>query len=239
MKFFWIPFLIALAVAIALFLVAGPFLILGTMAGFVAALGALAGASACVKAYRDPRVEVDSRGELTRSNVAFAAAAACLILVAYVMLALTGLSRTREYAKAAVSAANLRGVGMAMKLYTEEFGDYPSSPEDLVRAGRATGGEFQALQDPRAPGGPPPGAPLYSSYILQPGSGEWVSDSRLILAYERFPWTLAKPRLFATHGRFVLFGNGHVRCLDNRVFEAARRADAVRRKELDWPPPVD
>jgi len=237
-KFFWIPFLIALALAIGLFLVGGPFLFWGTPAGFIAALVTLAGALACVKAYRDPDVETDSRNELTRSNVTFATVAAGLILFAYAMLAPTVLVRAREYSKTEVSVCNLGAVGAAMKLYADDTGDYPSSPGDLVRAGHATGAEFQSLQDPRAPGGPPPGGPIYSSFVLQPGSGKWNPDSRLILAYERFPWTITELRLFAAHGRLVLFGDGKVRRLDDWEFEAARQADSDLRKELAWRPPA-
>ncbi|HUU94746.1 MAG TPA: hypothetical protein VM487_03330 [Phycisphaerae bacterium] len=239
MKFFWIPFLIALAVAIALFLVEGPFVCFGTFAGFIAALMTLAGALACIKAYRNPDVEADSRGELTRSNVGFAAAAAGLILIGYIMLALTALGRTREFSKTAVSAANLRGVGQAMELYTVDFGDYPPSPVELVAAGHSTWAEFCAFLDPDIPDDRPLEVAQYSSFVLRPGAGEWKADPKLLLAYERSPRTPVELRVIPRRGRWVLFGDGNVRTLDDGEFEAARQVDAARRKELDWPPPVD
>lgn len=171
---------------------------------------------------------------------ALAVAGSTIALLACIPLSLASLSRTREYAKSAVTVSNLRGIGQGMQVYSEKFGEYPRVPDDLVREEFATWGQFISVGDPDVPYPPAGGRdPEYSSFEFRPGAGAWRRDSDIILAFERQAWTPKEWRLFPPYGRCVLFGDGDVRVLDDREFAEARRRDAARRAQLGWPAPPD
>lgn len=238
MRYFYIPALISLAIAAAVLVGKDAVVMFGTMAGFVAALITLAGALTVAKVRRDPEAAAEDNVRITRWQVTIAILGAAVIILGYVGLAMAALSRTREYAKSPISASNLRGIGIAMKMYVNQHLDYPPTACELVAAGETDWGQFQAMGDPDVPHSGLEDEAEYSSYVYQPGRGDWQDDRRLILAYERGAWTPLELRMAPRYGRFVLFADGRVDGLDDEAFREARHDDAEAREKLRWPVPV-
>lgn len=104
---------------------------------------------------------------------------------------LPSLARAREISKRAVSAANLRGIGQAIKIYANDNADkYPPALTALIEDGSIT---EKQLISPRQPSG-------VTSYVYITGQSE-NSDPRNVLAYER---------LEGQEGTNLLFCDGHV-----------------------------
>ncbi len=74
----------------------------------------------------------------------------------------------------------------------------------------------------------------HSSYLYRPGQGKTVSESNVIIAYEREAFAICEPRVFARKGRLVLFADGRVEHLKAAEFDEALREDEQRRHELGW-----
>jgi hypothetical protein len=147
------------------------------------------------------------------------------------LLSLGALSRTREVAKAAVSAANLRGIGRALAVYANDRGEWPAALDDLVAAGDVSPQMLVTIHD--ALGRPiAPGPPYYSSFAYRGGGTSTSQDPTVILAFERAPMTVMDARLWPKRGRLVLFGDGRVATLDEPAFQAALTKDEERRREL-------
>ena len=105
---------------------------------------------------------------------------------------LPSLSRSREVAKRAVSASNLRGIGQACFVYANDNQDkFPESFDVLLRDGFIT---RKMLQSPRNPDDEE------ISYVLVVGQTMNV-DTRNVLAYER---------PIDQEGTNVLFADAHV-----------------------------
>jgi hypothetical protein len=152
---------------------------------------------------------------------------------------MVSLSRSRVYAKSAVTSANLRGIGYGLQIYVQDCGAYPDSLRELVAKGLLAWDQVQSVCDPDVRYDVPADEAEYSSFVYQAGGGAWRADPRLILAYERGPWTPVELRLLPEHGRCVLFGDGRVERLDDEAFETAKRGDATARRELGWPTQSD
>lgn len=234
----WIAFVLSLAAAAYTCVAPGPAILLGPVIGLPSALFALDSAYAAWKqrrAHRDRAVPVAHTASV---RGAAQLAAALALVLAHLLLGLGVLGTFREVAKSAVSASNLRGIWMGMKMYYSPNGDYAGSLAGLVTADLCSPGHLLALHDPdRYEAGP--GEPLYSSYVYQPGAGACSEDARLILAFERAPWTRGELRLFCERGRFVLFADGNVRWLRPGDFASARRTDRAARAGLGWPPAAE
>lgn len=167
-----------------------------------------------------------------------AIAGSIMALLACVSLSLSVLSRLREYATSAITVSNLRGIGYGTQLYAEKFGGYPRVPDDLVREGFSTWGQFYSVGDADVPYPAVGGRdPEYSSFTFCPGAGPWQREPDITLAFERQAWTPQECRMFPAYGRCVLFGDGNVRVLNDDELATARRRDAARRAELGWPTP--
>lgn len=124
-------------------------------------------------------------------------------------IALPSLARAREIAKRAVSASNLRQVGMACHSHASDHNNrFPATLDELVQGGVLTA---EALRSPRDAGPGP-------SYVYIAGQTE-ASDPRNVLAYER---------IVGDEGTNVLFLDGHVEFMKLPAFEAALRATAER-----------
>jgi prepilin-type processing-associated H-X9-DG protein len=120
---------------------------------------------------------------------------------------LPSLARAREMAKRAVSAANLRAIGMAAHMYADEkAGKFPASLDELSKDGPGSLNE-QSLRSPRDPN------PVGSSYVYIAGQTS-ESDARNVLAYER---------LVDKEGTNVLFVDGHVEWMKQPAFARAVR----------------
>ena len=227
--------LIAATVSVA----SGPVVMLGIPLGWVAAIFTLAAWLACLKVYRNPEARARSDTRISRAQICLGSVASAIAIIGCVDLAQVTLSRAREVAKAPVSASNLRGIGMGLKLYSADHNDYPPSFEELVTSGHLTWGQFWAMGDPEVPHDIPEEQARYSSFVYQPGAGTWRPDAEVILAYERGAWTPLALRVFLRYGRYVLFGDGRVTLLDDEAFNVARQRDVQKRAELGWPPPAN
>ncbi|QOJ14741.1 MAG: hypothetical protein HRU75_08850 [Planctomycetia bacterium] len=86
-------------------------------------------------------------------------------------------SQARESARTAVSASNLRMIGMACHIYANEHQEkFPPDFDALVADGRLAREQLVSPRDPR-------GSPDRSSYVYVPGQSA-ASDPRNVLAYE-------------------------------------------------------
>ncbi|MBU0641468.1 MAG: hypothetical protein KKB50_21620 [Planctomycetes bacterium] len=206
---------------------------LGTAAGFIAAIVTLAGGLSCLRVSRI-RAELGSAERMSRRRAWAIMAVSGALMLSYTLLALTTLACAREYAKSSITRANLRGTGMSLLAYNQESHDYPPSLAALVESGRAVWCQFHAAFDPEAARSTSRGDTGYSSFHYQPGAGEWNPDPKLVLAYERSPSTPVELRIFQRYGRCVLFGDGTVRVLDDAAFHEARRTDAAQRTQIGW-----
>ena len=162
--------------------------------------------------------------------------AAITLLFAQVVLGMAALGAVREAAMSAVPRANLRGIGQALALYHRDTCAYAASlhdlllfdllsPKSLFNPYDHEAHELRVLEQG------------YSSFVYQPGQGDWRSDPQLILAYDRALFSSAQVRLLRPHGRHVLFADGAARWLAPADFERHKDADRALRKRIGWPAP--
>lgn len=210
----------------------------GTIWSCVAApLASLGGAAAIAVAWRLRPVGGVSRFDLER---ALLVARAWLIalgvgsLIGGMLLVLVSLSLARQIAKSPVSWANLRGIGMAIEAYCQDRGSYPPTLHHLIEEGIVTPWQCYAPVDPV---GEADVLDLgYSSYVYQPGIGQWNAQADVILAYERLPWSvLSTSGTSPVRAYAVLFGDGDVRPLQIQDMQQAVLRDRGKRLELGWP----
>ncbi len=111
------------------------------------------------------------------------------------------LSRARELAKRAVSASNLRGIGIAVQIYAHDHdGQFPPDFDALIDGGMITPG---MLISPRHGGD--------VSYVYVKGQKEG-DNPRNVLAYEK---------VIGDEGTNVLLLDGHVEWMDVESFARA------------------
>lgn len=133
------------------------------------------------------------------ANAGLVAVAVVALLVS---ILLPSLSRARELAKRAVSASNLRGIGMGMHIYANDHaGKFPENLEVLIDEGMIT---RPTLNSPRDREGK-------VSYVYISGQSE-KDDPRNIVAYER---------IIGDEGTNVLFVDGHVEWMSLDRFKQA------------------
>lgn len=231
---FWIPLLLSVAIAAFVCLGQGTIIIFATAGGFLAAFVTLVGSWNCFRASRQRQSGETPGIAVTRRQSHAMLSTGLLVLAGYALLSLAVLGRTRAYAKSAVTAANLRGIGQGLRLYHEDYGDYPPSHYDLIAVNLSTPRQFLSVYDPDVRWESMNSETPYSSFEYQPGDGIWCDESRVVLAFERGPWTPGELRLFPTRGRLVLFADMVVRWLDAPAFDDALRDDTERRRELGW-----
>ena len=128
-------------------------------------------------------------------------------------LAIPTISRPRADAKRAVSMSNLRGIGIACRIYANDHNeDYPESLDTLLEEGMIT---TTTLQSPYAPG-------RTGSYVYI--AGQRVSaDPRNVVVYE-----LVENEDAAT----VLFADGHAEFQRMHEFKQALR-DTYKRLDRE------
>jgi hypothetical protein len=161
----------------------------------------------------------------------------CLgLLLGSTYLNMQAFATMRVVSKSTMSAASLWGIGASVEGYAYSHATYPPSLEAMVDDSQISPKSLIAPFDPDAPYDVPAGKLIYSSYVYTPGTGKPVADPDLVIAYERGPFTICEPRLFAPKERWVLFGNGQVRHLTDAEFAEAMGKDKKRRQELGWPP---
>ena len=145
------------------------------------------------------------------ANAGYIGVAVAALLVS---ILLPSLSRARELAKRAVSASNLRSIGMAAHIYANEHNDeFPESLEVLAEQGMIT---RETLVSPRTIGDG-------VSYVYF-GGQKTTSDPRNVLAYES---------VIGEEGTNVLFVDGHVEWLRPAQFEQVLRESYERRERSE------
>jgi hypothetical protein len=162
--------------------------------------------------------------------------AAIALLIVQIALGMAALGAARGAALSAIPQANLRGIGQALARYHRETGAYATSLHDLMAldlcSPRSLFNPFDFEADEarvRDQG--------YSSFVYQPGRGDWRPDPQVVLAYDRAPFSSAQFRLLRESGRHVLFADGEARWLTTTDFERQRSIDRTRRQEIGWPEP--
>jgi len=124
---------------------------------------------------------------------------------------LPSLAKARQTAKSAVSASNLRGIGVACMIYANDHdGQFPDSFDALLDSGMITEKMLQSPSDYPDPG---------VSYIYIAGQNE-SGDPRNVVAYERL-----YDGLEATN---VLFADTHVEQMSIEQFKQALRSTYTR-----------
>ncbi len=133
---------------------------------------------------------------------------------------LPSLARSRELAKRAVSASNLRGIGQACHVWAADHNDsFPATLEQLLETGLVTQKMLRSPRDPRADGD-------LVSYVLVTGQTA-RADVQNVLAYER---------LVDNEGTNILSVDGHVEWMKPDAFKAAVRETYQRLgRESDLP----
>jgi hypothetical protein len=158
-----------------------------------------------------------------------------MLLIGCTLLNMVALGSIRAASKATISAANLAGIGYAVKEYSERHSVYPLSLDSVIKEDGMSPKCFINPFDPEAPNYYPHARLLYSSYIYNPGIGKYVVDPEVIIAHEREAFDVCEPYIFAPKERWVLFGDLKVRHLTDAEFAEAMRNDEQRRQELGWP----
>jgi prepilin-type processing-associated H-X9-DG protein len=136
---------------------------------------------------------------------------------------LPSLARAREVAKRAISASNLKGIGMAALVFAADHGDkFPGTLAQLVESGAITPMMLLSPRDAQATL-----TRAYSSYEYIAGQTT-SSDARNVLAYER---------PLDDEGTNVLFVDTHVEWMKPDAFKAAVRETYQRLgRESELPP---
>lgn len=112
---------------------------------------------------------------------------------------LPSLSRARELAKRAVSAANLRAIGMACHIYANDREDeFPDDLQALIEPGYLT---HEQLESPRQPGD--------KAYVYIAGHGFEKSRPTDVVAFEK---------VITHEGTNVLLFDGHVEWMELDAF---------------------
>jgi hypothetical protein len=228
------PWLVAMSVSVA----AGVFasLTIQTLCGLSAILGWLTAALALLLALIILCADVD-RARRARSSagllsICLIAAATMSVFVAQCVLADHLLRIVRATAKAEVARANLRGIGQAMRAYSQEYGELPPNFGMLIQQGSISERQLLVVNDPDWSTNQAQGTTAFR-YI--PGAGAWPDDAALIIAYEQPCENPLHVCLKPKKGRCVLFGDGRVELLTQGRFEQAWQGDRLRREELGWP----
>ncbi len=144
--------------------------------------------------------------------------ASILLVIPMIMMAsilLPSLARARELSKRAVCAANLRGIGQAMRVYANDFNEeYPPNFKTLLKSGIVTKKMFVCPSSTVDVIGV--GKDLEACYAYIKGQGEWNNPSN-VLVYE-------KADHHGGEGGNVLFCNGTVEFIKpySRIEELAR-----------------
>lgn len=235
MKYVWIPVLLSLSWIAVMFMASGMIVFFGIFVCWLAAILTLAGCLACLKAYRHPEILAESNVRITAGQLRLGLSVAIPVMLGCAGVAMHALSRAREAAKAPITSSNLRGIGQGLRIYSEKYGEYPADLDALVRADICSEGVFWSFGDPRDVVFSTETGFEYASFIYQPQLGSWINDPKIIVAYEREPWTPIGMRLIPVYGRSVLFADGHVQLFDIAAFDAACREDAARRRNPTSP----
>jgi prepilin-type processing-associated H-X9-DG protein len=136
-------------------------------------------------------------GQVGSANAALVGVAVAALAVS---ILLPSLSRARQLAKRAVSAANLRGIGQGCHIYANDHQNkFPDSLDELVDGGMIP---RETLNSPRDHEGA-------ESYVYISGQTA-SSDVRNILAYER---------IFDDEGTNALHVDGHVEWMSIERFK--------------------
>jgi prepilin-type processing-associated H-X9-DG protein len=159
------------------------------------------------------------------ANAGLVAVAVVALLVS---ILLPSLSRARELAKRAVSASNLRGVGIGCQIYANDHaGRFPDRLEALIENGMITREMLVSPRDPEVTITPENREALTELGYLKPDvqpadkwSGSYVyiagqsekDDPRNVVAYEK---------IISDEGTNVLFLDGHVEWMKLDGFKQA------------------
>ena len=121
-----------------------------------------------------------------------------------ISILLPSLTRARELAKRAVSAANLAGIGIGLHIWANDHeGEFPETLDDLIEEGITTHKQLNSPRDPRGEAA--------VSYVYIGGQAD-SADLRNILAYER---------VTGAEGTSVLFLDAHVEWMKLDAFKRA------------------
>jgi len=145
------------------------------------------------------------------------AVAAVAVVALAVSILLPSLTRARELAKRAVSAANLRGIGVGMHIYANDHQErFPESLHELIEVGHIT---HEMLTSPRD-------REDAMSYVYITGQSA-VNDVRNVVVYER---------IIGDEGTNVLFLDAHVEWMKLNEFKRALQATYERLGRADEMP---
>jgi len=158
-----------------------------------------------------------------------------VLLVAGILTTMSALSVVRERVKTAVSRANLRGVGVAIRESAADHGEYPPALATLVEHDYASSRRMLSRYEPDLDAATHDSG--YSSFAYVPGRGAFQPEPEVILAYERVA-SGARPvgrALWTIPVHAILFGDGESVALDSDELRAAMHKDRARRAALGWP----
>jgi competence protein ComGC len=228
-----IAFALVMAGALCLFLsIAPPSLAFAPLVPTVPLLAIAAAVAACyLRAGRPGHPAAPPARRISAWLLVLSA----VLLVAGILTMMSALGVVHERAKTAGSRANLRGIGIVIREYAADHGEWPPALATLVEHDYVSSRQTLTRYEPDLNAATHDSG--YSSFAYVPGHGAFQPEPEVILAYERVA-SGARPvgrSLWTVPVHAVLFGDGKSVSLDSDELRAAMRASQVRRAELGWP----
>ncbi len=210
------------------------FLLVGLLLGSLAAAPAVLFIWAAAIRNADKRLEARSR--LAALPLWGVFAASVLLLSCQILSVHRIYSHKMQLVySTGLAPLQLRSLGDYIEGYHDEHGEIPKTLEALVQDDYVLRRHLVWVDDwPRWSQLRDTG-PILCSYAYYPGLFPKVREPKVVMAFEKEPWTIPEYRLFWVFERSVLFGDGTVRCLHEAEFAAALAEDRRRREELHWP----
>lgn len=196
-------------------------------------VGLLGIAFTTVAFWRNSTAGLPDDARIASKSITMLVFAMSAYFVLAVLVLFQGMAIVSGLSKSTVTAANLRGLGVAIQMYCKDEDCFPADWDVLMAANNASSKQLFSPSDPNIFFSPTP--PYYSSFVLFPASAQDLKHPSIVIAFEREPWSKSKLRFFSTPKRYVLFADGLVRMQDANEFLSALEADRKTRSQLNRP----
>lgn len=200
---------------------------------FAAILGGLA-ALAAWSSNRAPTSQKTANGDVSNASIRSPALASLsvILLLANAIIVFSYLARAREASVSTVTQSNLNSLGQAIAMYRELHHHWPKSLDELIADDLTSPMQLFSILDPAFSNYSEFSKleKLDTSFEYRRLASDEMNDGRFLVAWEREAWSPLSFKLFPSYGRWVLFGDGAVRRLDDIAFKTALNADRIARQ---------